>query len=104
MRKCGLIISVRNFGTELMTELQVRDLVDQLTKQQAETLERLARMHEETLARVESQQKELFQHSRKAAAEGKKKDLWDRLGTMAPITSALIIACTGAYFTYTYNQ
>jgi hypothetical protein len=84
-----------------MTDLDVKNLVEQLTKQQSETLERLARMHEDTLTRVESQQKELMQHSRKGFG---KKDLWDRFGAMAPITSALIIACTGAYFTYTYNQ
>jgi hypothetical protein len=32
------------------------------------------------------------------------KDLWDRLATLAPMISAAIIAITGAYFTYTYNQ
>lgn len=31
------------------------------------------------------------------------KDIWDRLMAVGPIVSAAIIACTGAYFTYTYN-
>lgn len=86
-----------------MNELELKQLFEQLAKQQAETFEKLSRLHADTLERVERQQNQLLQHLPSGKAAGK-KDLWDRLGALAPITSALIIATTGAYFTYTYNQ
>lgn len=33
-----------------------------------------------------------------------KKDLWDKMGAVAPIISGLLIFFAGGYFTYSYNQ
>ncbi len=54
------------------------------------------------LARIAEQQHELLaelQSQRKT-----RKDFWDRLTAISPIMAAAIMACIGAYFTYSYNQ
>jgi hypothetical protein len=39
-----------------------------------------------------------------ASRKQPKKDFWDILGAVAPIIAAGVIALTGTYFTWTYNQ
>lgn len=62
---------------------------------------------------LKEQQKELMAQQRqlmeqmeagRGTAFGLRKDLWDRLGAIAPILSGAIIAMGGAYFTTIYNQ
>lgn len=55
----------------------------------------------ELLVQVLEHQQQLTEQLAKQKAG---KDFWDRLGALAPIVSAVIIACVGAYFTYTFNQ
>lgn len=55
----------------------------------------------ELLAQVLEHQQQLTEQ---LAKQKSGKDFWDRLGALAPIVSAVIIACVGAYFTYTFNQ
>lgn len=63
------------------------------------------------LCALAEQQKVLLEQQneimRKLADQGNlriKKDLWDRIGAIAPILSGTIIAIGGAYFTVAYNQ
>jgi tetratricopeptide (TPR) repeat protein len=58
------------------------------------------------LGQMARQQDELYMLLRAQQSQSAKsqKDIWDRLMAVAPIFSAIIIACTGAYFTYSYNQ
>lgn len=56
----------------------------------------------ELLVRIAEQQQELLSELQAQRKTG--KDFWDRLTAVGPIFSAVIIACTGAYFTYSYNQ
>jgi tetratricopeptide (TPR) repeat protein len=58
---------------------------------------------QQLLGKIIEQQNQLLQELHAQRKSGK-KDLWDRLTTVAPIFAALIIASTGAYFTYSYNQ
>lgn len=53
------------------------------------------------LAEVLEQQKEMREQ---LAKQKSGKDFWDRLGALSPIFSAVIIACVGAYFTFSFNQ
>jgi hypothetical protein len=53
------------------------------------------------LAEVIEQQKQL---NEQIARQKVGKDGWDRLAALAPIMSAVIIACVGAYFTFSFNQ
>ncbi|MBU6453557.1 MAG: hypothetical protein KGS72_17390 [Cyanobacteria bacterium REEB67] len=39
-----------------------------------------------------------------AAAKPLPKDMWDKLGAVAPIISGMLIFSMGGYFTYSYNQ
>lgn len=55
----------------------------------------------ELLVQVLEQQQQLTEQ---LAKQKSGKDFWDRLAALAPIVSAVIIACVGAYFTYTFNQ
>lgn len=57
---------------------------------------------EALLVRITEQQGELLSELRSQRRTG--KDFWDRLTAISPIMSAAIIACIGAYFTYSYNQ
>jgi hypothetical protein len=64
---------------------------------------------EALLVRITEQQQELLRElkeSREAQAQPPKpkKDFWDRLTAIAPIIGASIMACIGAYATFTYNQ
>lgn len=56
---------------------------------------------DELLVRIVEQQSELLVELRSQRKTG--KDFWDRLTAISPILSAVIIACIGAYFTYSYN-
>lgn len=67
---------------------------------------------EALLVRITEQQQELLremQAQREAQAQAQlqptkpKKDFWDRLTALAPIIGASIMACIGAYATFTYN-
>ncbi|MBS2008670.1 MAG: hypothetical protein JST01_16600 [Cyanobacteria bacterium SZAS TMP-1] len=39
-----------------------------------------------------------------AAATKSQKDIWDKIGALAPIISGMLIFVMGGYFTYSYNQ
>lgn len=94
----------------------VMPLLERLVEQQSQVLNEL----KEQRLQIDAQRRELVLHkeeldghrqelaSQRKAIETKqnpkiKKDLWDRVGAIAPILSAFIIAAIGAYFTYTYN-
>lgn len=62
---------------------------------------RLLAEHQKQLA---IQQAELQKHLANNSAIPLRKDRWDRLGAIAPIISAVIIASGGAWFTAIYNQ
>lgn len=53
------------------------------------------------LEEVLEQQKDMREQMAKQKSG---KDFWDRLGALSPIFSAVIIACVGAYFTFSFNQ
>src|ERR1700757_2317233 len=57
----------------------------------------------DVLAKVIEQQNELAKQLHVLQNAKVHKDWWDRVYAVAPIFSAVIIACTGAYFTWTYN-
>jgi hypothetical protein len=57
---------------------------------------------EELLVRITEQQAELIKELKAQKRNG--KDGWDRLTAVAPIVSAAIMACIGAYFTFSFNQ
>ena len=73
-----------------MTEKETLDLLSRVAEQQTLLLEEL---------RAQREQLRTQQHAPKS-----KKDFWDQMMSMSPIISAIIIACVGSYFTYTYNQ
>lgn len=57
---------------------------------------------EQLLTRVAEQQDELLREIK--TQRKSQKDFWDRLTALSPIIAASIMACIGAYFTYSYNQ
>lgn len=57
---------------------------------------------EQLLTRVAEQQDELLREIK--TQKKTQKDFWDRLSALSPIIAASIMACIGAYFTYSYNQ
>lgn len=65
---------------------------------------------ERTLEQLAQQQQQLLENQQaliKQISETQKpirKDLWDRIGAIAPILSGTIIALGGTYFTLAYNQ
>lgn len=73
----------------------------------AQLLERVAEQQMDVLKELQSQRLELDRQRLLIEAQRQMpllpKDPWDRIGAIAPILSAVIIACIGAYFTYTYN-
>jgi hypothetical protein len=56
---------------------------------------------EALLGRIAEQQDELLRELKSQRRNG--KDFWDRLTAISPIIAATIMACIGAYFTYSYN-
>jgi hypothetical protein len=56
---------------------------------------------EALLGRIAEQQDELLRELKSQRRNG--KDFWDRLTAISPIIAASIMACIGAYFTYSYN-
>lgn len=69
-----------------------------------ETLELLSRVAEQQTLLVEELRAQQEELRRQQLAQKAGKDFWDRTMSISPIISALIIACVGSYFTYTYNQ
>lgn len=64
---------------------------------------------EALLVRITEQQQELLrelkaQRESQVQAAKPHKDFWDRLSALTPIIGASIMACIGAYATFTYNQ
>ncbi|MBY0546689.1 MAG: tetratricopeptide repeat protein [Candidatus Obscuribacterales bacterium] len=72
-----------------MNDQQLRDTVNSLADQQKQLME---------------QQKQLLERINNSQPMPLKKDRWDRVGAVAPILSAIIIASGGAWFTAIYNQ
>lgn len=72
-----------------MNDQQLRDTVSSLADQQKQLLE---------------QQKQLLERMNNSQPMPFRKDRWDRVGAVAPILSAIIIASGGAWFTTIYNQ
>lgn len=62
-------------------------------------LERLAQQQQQLLEKQESLLKQISENQKPL-----RKDIWDRLGAIAPILSGTIIALGGTYFTLAYNQ
>lgn len=62
-------------------------------------LEQLAQQQQQLLEKQESLLKQMSE-----AQKASRKDIWDRLGAIAPIVSGAIIALGGTYFTLSYNQ
>ena len=72
-----------------MNDQQLRETVSALAEQQKQLAE---------------QQKQLLDRLSNSQPATIRKDRWDRLGAIAPILSAIIIASGGAWFTTIYNQ
>lgn len=86
-----------------MTENGTNLLLERLVQQHGQSLEELTKHQQEMFAQLNERHNELVAQVRKHH-DASKKDIWDRLAPLTPIISAAIIALTGAYFTYTYNQ
>lgn len=84
-----------------MNDSDVGKLVARLAEQQNELLEQQKQWLAEhnDLKRQQAQ----LQESLHDAQRRTHKDGWDRLSAVAPILSAALIACIGAYFTWSYN-
>jgi hypothetical protein len=52
------------------------------------------------LARVEAQLREIAE----STAKPKRKDIWDRIASLSPFVSGVLIAGVGLYFTSTFQQ
>src|SRR5438105_13580891 len=82
-------------------------LLERIVRQQSASLQRRGQQHFDMHADFQRRHDELLKqirHSSPQSASNLKKDGWDRITAIAPLMSALIIACTGAYFTFAYNE
>ncbi|HEY9792402.1 MAG TPA: tetratricopeptide repeat protein [Candidatus Obscuribacterales bacterium] len=86
-----------------MIENSTNALLERLVQQHGQSLEELTRHQQEMFAQLNERHNELVAQVRSQQTTGK-KDIWDRMAALAPMLSAAIIALTGAYFTYSYNQ
>ena len=86
-----------------MHEDQLNQSIAALASQQKQLAEQQKQWAEQQKQLAE-QQKQLLQRLDNRDTVPLKRDRWDRLGAVAPIISAVIIASGGAWFTAIYNQ
>jgi hypothetical protein len=86
-----------------MTENSTNALLERLVQQHGQSLDEMTRHQQEMFAQLNERHNELVAQVRSQQNAGR-KDIWDRLAALAPMVSAAIIALTGAYFTFSYNQ
>ena len=70
--------------------------------EQKELQKAIQAVSEQQLKLLEQQQQLLAQMA--ASSKGRQKDIWDRLGAIAPVLSGTIIALGGTFFTLSYNE